>query len=69
MVQILPLWACDRVFLVEIESVPSEFVKFFCRAPQVSIERPRHFLIYDNDITQALKSNLLLHADHSCLMH
>lgn len=69
MVQILPLWACDRVFLVETENVLSEFVKFFCRVPQVSIRGPRHFLIYDNDITQALKSNLLLHADHSCLMH
>ena len=39
-----------------------------CGAPQESILEPLLFLIYVNDMPQAVKSNLFLYADDSCLV-
>ena len=38
-----------------------------CGVPQGSILGPLLFLIYVNDMSQAVKSNLFLYADDSCL--
>ena len=63
-VTIVTLWW--SLFGRQSENVLSEFDKFSCRFPQASILGVRHFLIYDNDITQAQRSNLLFYADYSC---
>ena len=39
-----------------------------CGVPQCSIQGLLLFLIYVNDIPQAVNSNLFLYADDSCLM-
>ena len=59
----------DRIFLVETENELSDFGKISCRIPQGSILGHLLFLIYVNDMPQAVKSNLLLYADDSCLMY
>ena len=60
---------CDRMFLVEAENRLSDFGKISCGVPQVSILGPLLFLIYANDMPQAVKSNLLLYADDARLMY
>ena len=40
-----------------------------CGVPQGSFLRPLLFLIYVNGMPQAVKSNLFLYADDSCLMY
>ena len=59
----------DRIFLVETENKLSDFGKISCGVPQGSIVGPLLFLIYVNNMPQAVKSNLLLYADDSCLMY
>ena len=39
-----------------------------CGVPQGLILGPLLFLVYVNDMPQAVNSNLFLHADDSCLM-
>ena len=56
-------------FLVETGNKQSDFGKISCGVPHGSILGPLLFLIYVNDIPQAVKSNLLLYADDSCLMY
>ena len=58
----------DQIFLVETENKLSDFEKIFCGVPQGSILGPFLFLIYVNHMPQAVKSNLLLYADNSCLI-
>ena len=60
-------YPCDRIFLVETENKLSDFGKISYGVPQGSILGPLLFLIYVNDIPQAVKSNLLLYADDSVL--
>ena len=59
----------DWIFLVETENKLSDFGKISCGVPQGSIVGPLLFLIYVNNMPQAVKSNLLLYADDSCLMY
>ena len=59
----------ERIFFTEIENRLSDFRKVSCDVPQGSILGPLLFLIYVNDMPQAVKSNLFLYADDSCLMY
>ena len=54
--------------MVETENKLSGFGKISCGVPQDSILGPLLFLIYVNDMPQAVKSILLLYADDSRLM-
>ena len=55
--------------MVETENKLSDFGKISYGVPQGSILGPLLFLIYVNDMPQAVKPNLLLYADDSCLMY
>ena len=46
----------------------SESRKLLCGVPQGSILGPLLFLLYINDITQAVKCEILLYADDTCLI-
>ena len=59
----------ERIFFIEIENQLSDFGKVSCGVPQGSILGPLLFLIYVNDMSQAVKSNLFLCADDPCLMY
>ena len=59
----------ERIFFIEIENQLSDFGKVSCGVPQGSILGPSLFVIYVNDMPQAVKSNLFLYADDSCLMY
>ena len=68
-IQWLRSYLCDRLFVVEIENQHSDFGTISCGVPQGSILGPLLFLIYVNDMPQAVKSNLFLYADDSCLLY
>ena len=55
----------DRAFLVSIENKYSSISKILCGVPQGSILSPLLYLIYINDMKQAVSSDLLLYADDS----
>ena len=59
----------EQIFLVNIESKLSDFGKISCGVPQGSILGPLLFLIYVNDMPQAVESTLLLYADDSCILY
>ena len=50
----------DRAFLVSIKNKYSSISNVSCGVPQVSILGPLLFLIYVNDMKQAVSSDLLL---------
>ena len=54
--------------LVSLENCYSDPSNITCGVPQGSILGPLLFLIYVNDMPQAVKSNLFLCADDSCLV-
>ena len=58
----------NRNFKVNINKAFSEFGKVTCGVPQGSILGPLLFLLYVNDMPQALSCDLLLYADDSCLI-
>ena len=57
------------MFLVNIESKISNFGKISWGVPQGSILGSLLFLTYANDMSQAVKSTLSLHADDSCILY
>ena len=59
----------EGIFLVNTESKHSEFWKISFGIPQGSILGTLLFLIYVNDMPQAVKSTLLLYADDSCILY
>ena len=59
----------ERIFLVNIENKLSDFGEISCGVPQGSILGPLLFLIYVNDMPQAVTSTLLLYADDSCILY
>ena len=58
----------ERIFFISIENQLSDYGRISCGVPQGSILGPLLFLIYVNDMPQAVNSNLFLYADDSCLM-
>ena len=58
----------NRLFRVYLENCQSDPSNVTCGLRQGSILGPLLFLIYVNDIPQAVKTNLFLYADDSCLV-
>ena len=61
-------YLCERIFFTEIDNQLSDYGKVSCGVPKGSILGPLLFLVYVNDIPQAVKSNLFLYLNDSCLM-
>ena len=62
-------YLCEQIFFIEIENQLSDYGKVSCGVPQGSILGPLLFLIYVNSMPQAVKSNLFLYANNSCLKY
>ena len=58
----------NRVFHVNINNTLSDAGEVNCGVPQGSILGPMLFLLYVNDMAQAVNSELYLYADDSCLL-
>ena len=59
----------NRSFRVNVQAKYSCIAKIDCGVPQGSILGPLLFLLYVNDIKQAVDCDLLLYADDSCLVY
>ena len=57
-----------RTFAVSINDKTSSYGDLKCGVPQGSILGPLLFLLYVNDMKQAIKGDLLLYADDSCIL-
>ena len=66
MVQVLPL---RKILVVNIENSFSEDASLDCGVSQGSILGPLIFLLYVNDMAQAVDCDLYLYADDSCLVY
>ena len=58
----------NRLFRVNLENCYSDPSNSTCGVPQVSILGPLLLLISVNDMPQAVRSNLFLYTDDSCLV-
>ena len=58
----------NRSFLVNLGNNFSQPASVSCGVPQGSILGPPLFLTYVNDMSQAVKCDLFLHADDTCLV-
>ena len=58
----------QRKFKVHIRNIFSEPGNFLCGVPQGSILGPLPFLLYINDMPQAVDCELLLYAYDTCLI-
>ena len=58
----------NRLFSVNSENCYSDPSNITCEVPQGSILGPLLFLIYVNDMPQAVQSNIFLYADYSCFV-
>ena len=58
----------SRIFSVQFDKSISSPCNLDCGVPQGSILGPLLFLLYVNDMSQAVKCDLLLYADDSCLL-
>ena len=59
----------NRYLTVNVEDSFSEQAHLACGVPQGSILGPLIFLMYVNDMSQAVKCDLYLYADDSCLVY
>ena len=59
----------NRTFKVKVGKTLSDAGKLSCGVPQGSILGPLLFLLYINDMPQALSCDLLLYADDSCIVY
>ena len=59
----------NRSFIMNVGKEFSSPGKLSCGVPQGSILRPLLFLLYVNDMPQAVNSELLLYADDTCLIY
>ena len=64
----LNLYLSNRSFLINLRNNDSQTASICCGVPQGSILGPLLFLTYVNDMSQAVKCNLFLYADESCLV-
>ena len=62
-----PPYLSNRSFPVNLGNNFSQLASISCSVSQGSILGPLLFLIYDNDISQAVKCDLFLYADDTCL--
>ena len=58
----------ERKFIVHIKNTSSEPGDLLCGVPQGSILGPLLFLLYVNDMPQAVECDLLFYADDTCLI-
>ena len=58
----------NRKFIISIENAYSDKVSITCDVPQGSILGPLLFLIYINNMPQAVDSKVLSYADDNCLL-
>ena len=58
----------NRKFMVNLENSFSEVSSISCGVPQGSIIGPLLFLIYVNDMPMAIKCDLFLYVDDTCLV-
>ena len=58
----------NRKFIISMENANSHKASITCGVPQGSILGPLLFLIYMNEMPQAIDSELLLYADDNCLV-
>ena len=65
----LESYLSEKIFLVNIENRLPDIGKISCGVPLESILGPLLFLIYVNDMPQAVKSTLLLHAYDSYILY
>ena len=61
-------YLAERHFTVKVANRVSKFSKISCGVPQGSILGPLLFLIYVNDMSQAVECDLYLYADDSSLL-
>ena len=64
----LQSYLSERISFISIENQFSNYGSILCGIPQGSILGPLLFLIYVNDMPEAVNSDLFLYADDSCLM-
>ena len=63
------LYLSNRSFRVNVQGKYSCIAKIDCGVPQGSILGPLLFLLYVNDLKQAVDCDLFLYADDSCLVY
>ena len=61
-------YLCNRSFLVNLGNNFSQSASVSCGVPQGSILGPFLFLICVNDMSQAVKCDIFLYADDTCLL-
>ena len=67
-VSLFQSYLSNRSFLVNLGNNFSQPASVSCGVPQGSILGPLLFLIYVNDMSQAVKCDLFLYADDTCLV-